>query len=124
MASGAGQDQLDTIKISRIKLGDKVTTVSFSEYNGVGKPVLRQVSIDNNEKLVKQIVISDLNGKPLVIAQIHHSGNGLPKVIDCQWYEEDYAFQMELQGVRVNSPIPPSTWDVPGYQPQINMADE
>lgn len=98
--------------------------------NGVGRPVTRYIFINNEPPgssrkfFVTGQLIVDEHGEPVAMSKILERKGDLPTKILCNWYEENKILLIELKNPTYNEAIDPHVWEVPNYQPQIDMSEQ
>lgn len=121
----------DTLGLNEIKQegaqiieNDKDIMVVYQQTNSMGDPILYTVVVDKEGKEIKGILITDMQGKALALAEIREHHNGLPVQILYNWYEENKVLLLEFHNPKVNLRIASTSWQPPNEKPKINMANE
>lgn len=121
----------DTLGLNEIpqegaKVGEtegKVIIV-YEKYDSMMRPILYTIVINKTYKVVEGILVTDMGGNPLAVAEIKEHQNGLPAEILYTWYEEDKVLLLRFNNPKVNQSLSSNLWTPPNETPKIDMSKE
>lgn len=122
MRESLGLDEIDLTDAKITKDGNE-TIVTKMKLSATGKKVLWSAFIDDHTKRMNHMVIADLDGKMLASCEVEYV-DSLPSRITYNWHEEHRSLILEFKRVKMNLAIDPRNWQIPDYQPKIDMGRE
>jgi hypothetical protein len=115
---------LDEIKPQQVlQDGKDILVVCPPKMNSSGKIVTRWISLNGTTNYVEHIVVLDSDSKKLAACSLEYTGLTLKRIC-YDWFEESRSMVVEFKSPKYNLNLDGQFWQLPNYQPRINMAED